>query len=167
MIAHALFALDPPAWLTRDLWLPSLVGLAAGLVTVLTIHFFIRPRGRVEAPPPKDEPAFDPFVHGSASEQRAAHRRTGARVEILLRLPGAAAPLLRGWVLDRSVGGLCVAVDQEFVEGTKLDVRPVNAPETTPWVEVTVRSARRTSEGCQLGCQFARTPPWSVLLLFG
>jgi hypothetical protein len=59
-----------------------------------------------------------------------------------------------------------------FVEGPievgkHLNVRPINAPPITPWVEVIVKSCREANRGYEVGCQFVRTPPWAILLMFG
>ena len=48
-----------------------------------------------------------------------------------------------------------------------MQVRAANAPETTPWVSVIVRSCRNAGQHFEVGCEFDRTPPWNVLLLFG
>ncbi len=165
----SLFALDPSSWLPRQLWLPSLVGVGAALLGVVAFHFLIRPRAAaaVAPPPPAEEAAFDPFVQGSASEQRKTHRRTGNSVEVLIRPSGSKGAPLHGWVVDRSTGGLCLSAEREFQEGVTLELRPVTAPEITPWTEVTVRTVRRGADHWQVGCQFVRTPPWAMLLMFG
>ncbi len=73
----------------------------------------------------------------------------------------------RGWVLDRSMGGIGIQSAKQIEPGTLLAVLPVNAPEMTPWVDIEVRTCRENSGGYELGCQFIRTPNWSVLLMFG
>ena len=37
----------------------------------------------------------------------------------------------------------------------------------TPWVDVEVRMCRALKDGYELGCQFVKTPNWSILLMFG
>jgi hypothetical protein len=149
--------------------LPAAVGGGVGLVVVVAIRLFHHSAPAAVAAPPEAKPAseFDPFVQGSASEQRGAHRRTGNPVEVHIRLPKAEQPQLHGYVMDRSTGGLCLRVDQPVQPGTMLHVRPVNAPPITPWVEIEVKSSRQTQDGWELGCQFLRTPPWALLLMFG
>jgi hypothetical protein len=171
---HAMYPLAQlplmgPAWIFEEIGLPALVGVGAGLLGILTFHFLIRPGkpGGVVRIPRKAEAAYDPFVEGSASEQRMAHRRTGNPVEVWVRLPPDELSQQHGYVLDRSVGGLCLLLENSFPNDTVLHVRPANAPPITPWVAVTVRSSRQTREGWQLGCQFIRTPPWAILLMFG
>jgi len=113
------------------------------------------------------EPVHDPFTEGSPSELRKSMRREGNPTEIFLAKPDNKNKPSRGWVLDRSLGGLYIAVGEEFKPGTKLAVLPANAPPMTPWVDIEVRSCRELKEGYGLGCQFLKTPNWSVLLMFG
>jgi hypothetical protein len=149
--------------------MPLAAGLAAGGVAVFLLHLVARLRtASVETPlTDKKDPEYDPFVHGSASEQRKAYRRSGNPVELLIALHGNKKTPCRGWVTDRSVGGLCVESPAEVAPGTVLEVLPANAPAMTPWIEIEVRSCRLIDQGWQLGCQFVRQPPWSILLLFG
>jgi hypothetical protein len=106
-------------------------------------------------------------VQGSASEQRKAYRRSGNPVAVFIRTPGTGMEPKRASVLNRSTGGLCLDIEQPVQEETLLEVRPANAPPITPWVEIKVKDCRRTVDGWQLGCQFVRTPPWALLLMFG
>src|SRR5215470_5896510 len=59
--------------------------------------------------PPSPSPP-DPFEIGSRSEKRSAVRRKGSSVEVELVLAGQPGPPTRGWVQDRSVGGLGLSV---------------------------------------------------------
>jgi hypothetical protein len=74
---------------------------------------------------------------------------------------------LDAFVLDRSTGGLRLAVSTEIAAETVVQVRPVNAPDTVGYITVIVRSCRKNAEFYELGCEFEKTPPWNVLLLFG
>jgi hypothetical protein len=112
-------------------------------------------------------PQHDPFIFGSAMERRVAARRNGNPTEVQITDAERQGPLLRGLVLDRSVGGLCLLVDREIGPGTLLGVRPASSADSIPWLDIEVRSCRQTQEGWELGCQFKKTPPWGVILLFG
>ena len=158
----------PLAWFTQEMMVTSVVGLGAAVVAVVATLFFTRTRPQpAPAPEPKKDPEYDPFTQGSASEQRKAYRRGGNPVQVLIRRPGGTREPERGLVLNRSTGGLCLFVDGLLAEGTALEVRPANAPPITPWVEIEVRTCRRTQDGWEAGCQFVRTPPWAMLLMFG
>jgi hypothetical protein len=154
-----------------QIWLPLAAGMTVGALCIIAYRAFgKRPAALAPPPPPpavKQEPEYDPFVYGSKTEQRKAHRRAGNPVEVLIAPNQSNNPEWRGWVVDRSVCGLCLCVSEEFADGTHLRALPINAPAMTPWTELEVRSCRSTNEGYELGCQFARQPPWSVLLLFG
>src|SRR5262249_16859672 len=116
------------------------------------------------------QPAFgqsDPFIHGSAAEARAGVRRAGNPVEVRVADAEAVKELGRAWVIDRSVGGLCLALFEPIATGTIISLRPNRGAELAPWVQVEIMSCRRASDSWEAGCRFVRTPPWSVLLLFG
>jgi hypothetical protein len=149
------------------LFLPVAAGVVAGLGVVGAIHLLVRGRQPAAAPPAAEQPALDPFVHGSASEQRGSFRRQGNPVEVQVVNQTTHSVQMRGWVVDRSVGGLGLLMDQPIDAGSLLTVRPTNAPPLTPWIEVTVRSCRQSNPGYEVGCQFVKTPPWALLLTFG
>jgi hypothetical protein len=167
----SLFDADPPQWQT-------LVIPAAGLVTALASLFFgrfvlshRRSRARAAGPdadgPDADAPDHDPFDHGSVSERRTAARRKGNPIELLITEPDATGEPRRGWVIDRSVRGLCLLLNENVPPGTVLSIKPRSGPPETPWVQVEVRNCKKEHSGYEAGCQFVRSPPWAVLLLFG
>jgi hypothetical protein len=168
MLAHALATiLDHPFWI-----FPIMVGIAcAGLALVMGRNLLARrrpdPGPATPKPKPDPTPVADPFVHGSATERRNALRRGGNPTPVLVTDQERTAEPFRAWVLDRSTGGLCLAVAEEVKPGTIFSVRAVNAPKTVPWVQVEVKSSREIDGNWELGCQFVKTPTWNVLLLFG
>jgi len=111
--------------------------------------------------------AADPFTEGTNRERRGALRRGGNPVAILISDADARAEPSHGWVVDRSTGGLCLSVPEAVAEGSVLSVRTSNAPTTVPWVQIEVKNCRLVGKEYELGCRFVRTPPWSVMLLFG
>jgi hypothetical protein len=161
---------DIPAW---ELVCIPIIGLAAaGLVAVVARTVFTR------RPPPKPpnvenkqtQPAFgqsDPFIHGSARETRAGFRRSGNPIQVAITDAEAEKELGNGWVIDRSAGGMGLAVFEPMDTGTIISVRPSKGAELAPWVQLEIMSCRRATDSWELGCRFVRTPPWSVLLLFG
>jgi hypothetical protein len=144
-------------------------GVVAGLGVVGTLHFLIRPRMTFTPPPttkPRQETA-DPFVHGSAFEQRKAFRREGNPIEVMVVDSMTDQALRSCFVVNRCVGGLGLFAETTIEPGSQLKVRPTNAPPITPWVEVVVKSCRPATRGFEIGCQFVKTPPWAILLMFG
>ncbi len=72
-----------------------------------------------------------------------------------------------GYVIDRSTGGLKIAAQVAIAPGSTLQVRASDAPDTVGFVTLIVRSCRKTDHHFEIGCEFEKTPPWNVLLLFG
>jgi hypothetical protein len=163
---------------TSNVALPIVVGIVAGLGLVGMIHFLTRPRkvtagvsvnvtSQVAAPQAPTAPSDDPFVSGSGSEQRQSFRRKGNPVEVVVINQKNQGSPLKGYVVNRSVGGLCLQLDSPIEEETQLSVRPANAPHIAPWVDVVVKNCRRGDRDFEIGCQFVKVPPWPVLMMFG
>lgn len=152
-----------PDWLVNGFWLVPVAGLiACGAAFLVGWGVF----GGRRKPAEEKLPLDADFLQGVTKERRAAPRRKGNTVEVQLS-GGEDQPVLKGWVLDRSVGGLCLLVDQAVPESTVLKVRPRSTGDAVPWTEVTVRMCRPEGTQFELGCQFHRTPNWNLLLQFG
>jgi PilZ domain len=100
------------------------------------------------------------------SDRRSAPRRKGNRIEVLLT-DDKKRQQAAGWVVDRSMGGLCLIVDKPLTEGSTLNVRPRLAPQTAPWTSIEIRSCRPEGGEWEIGCRFLKPPQWNDLLLFG
>lgn len=107
-----------------------------------------------------------PVAEATSEDRRSAPRRRRSIMVLVSDATCWDGPF-RGWVMDRSVGGLGLHLDHAVEAGTVLMVRPAHVPAKVPWVEVRVKNARRQEETWHLGCEFIRTPPWEVLMLFG
>lgn len=158
-------------WYYQYLWLPLLVGMAVGVVAITTTDVMLRRRRKAAAKAESREqlpasPGYDPFIQGSPGDQRKCFRRNGNPVEVQYRLVDSKI-VGHGLVLDRSVGGLRLGLDQEITVGTHLLLLPGGASDMTPWTEVEVRTCRTIGDSWELGCQFVKVPPWSILLMFG
>lgn len=101
-----------------------------------------------------------------ASDRRASPRRKKL-LRILVTNAMSTEEPFPGWIVDRSIGGLCLSVDHEIEQGTILRVRRPNAPANVPWVDIRVQSIRRQDDTFDLGCEFLRTPTWEILIQFG
>jgi hypothetical protein len=163
------FASEHLLWVT-----PVVVGAAsAGLALIMGRGFLTRRRRVVDPPAPRPtvmrEGAsdYDPFIHGSATEKRGALRRGGNPMPVLISDQEVKEQPYQGWILDRSTGGLCLAVGEKVQPGTIVSVRTTNAPVTIPWVQIEVKTCREVDGNWELGCRFVKVPPWSVMLLFG
>jgi hypothetical protein len=154
-----------------EYWLPLVIGMGVGLCAIsagkLAFGRKKNPVFKPEERPPEKTVDRDPFTQGSASEQRKSLRRQGNPTAVHVALDGQKDQPQQAWVMDRSMGGLCLQGSQEYRPGTRLSVLPANAPAMTPWVELEVRTCRELKTGFEVGCQFIKTPNWSILLMFG
>ena len=51
--------------------------------------------------------------------------------------------------------------------GSIISIRPKTAEEIIPWVELEVCSCQPAEGAYEVGCRFVKTPPYSILMLFG
>ena len=103
----------------------------------------------------------------SYADRRGSVRREGAPVRVALSSPAFRNGVNDGFVVDRSTGGLRIVMQAGVPPGSTLQVRAANAPDTIGFVCVIVRSCRKNGDHFEVGCEFEKTPPWNVLLLFG
>jgi hypothetical protein len=152
-----------------DSWAPAYWAAAIGSVVCIAAYlvgrsFLVaRPTSKTDE---SEAPLNPRFLLGISRDRRCAPRRKGNTVEVQLT-ERSDDPAIRGWVRDRSIGGLCLLVEHPVAEGAVMRVRPVKASAATPWTEITVRSCREDAGQFELGCQFHATPNWSLLLMFG
>jgi len=147
--------------------LPALIVLATALMVTLLLVNRRREGSGLKLPKLKKPGDSSEAVGASAADRRNSLRRDGAAVEVVVMSPafkGGSAP---GYVVDRSTGGLRLALSTGMAAGTALQVKAKHAPDNTPFVTVLVRSCRPNDDHFELGCEFEKTPPWNVLLLFG
>lgn len=157
-------SIDLSIW---GLWIPIFIGVAAGLVALVTGRFVMKLFATMKPPPaPSSDPSSKQSIPQSV-EQRAAARRGGNAVAVFVSDPEKTEEPQRGWVVDRSAGGLCVAVENPPELGSTLRIRVCNAPVTVPWAEMEVKSCRKEGNHWEAGCQFLITPSYNVMMLFG
>jgi len=153
--------------------LPAAIGGGAIALVLLAGLWMLRRRPKPELPPapgaarPKSKVEVDPFLRGSILEKRTALRRAGKPVDVLLSDADHKAEPVPGWVIDRSTGGLAVAVSRDYEIGTVLTVRPLAASEQVPWLQIEVRHCYRLDSDWRLSCKFVRTPPYGIMVMFG
>jgi hypothetical protein len=161
---------DPALWLA----------LGAGLGVLLGFVFLGRRPSRARPPAGIDwseVKTFESFSQLAADnwdpseklpdERRRSVRRAGMPTPIYVFDPKQSRKPRNGYVLDRSSGGLRLAVEKPTPTGITLQARPHYAADDTPWVNIIVRSCREVGDYYELGCQFEQELPWKVLLLFG
>jgi hypothetical protein len=144
-----------------DHWFILGAGLCvAGMAFLIGRRFLIGWRSRQT---PQGAPPAENFLHGVTSDRRAAARRRGNCVEVVLTDD---EKTLRGLVVNRAIGGLCLLLDEPVAEGSTWKVRPSSA-DKAPWTPVLIRSCLRDGAQWDVGCQFTHTPSWNILVLFG
>lgn len=153
-------------------YLPFAVG--CGVAALVFTVFVLRKRtpakaARVALVDPGSSSATPDWLpsEDTAADRRGSLRREGPPVKVVLSAPSFRSKHDIGYVLDRSTGGLRIAMRLAMAPGSTMQVRAANAPDTVPWVTVIVRNCRNAGQHYELGCEFDRTPPWNVLLLFG
>lgn len=172
------------SWETISVWVAANLPIAVGggvAVIVLTTLFFMnwKRRGRNAdllaaattagtTSTLNEEKALNwAPPEQSYADRREAVRREGTPVRVVLASPTFRNGISEGVVLDRSTGGLRVAMSIAMAPGSLMQIRAINAPDTIGYVTIIVRSCRKNAEFYELGCEFEKTPPWNVLLLFG
>jgi hypothetical protein len=88
-------------------------------------------------------------------------------LQILVQDAGGEKQPIPAWIIDRSLGGLRLSIDQPIEEGTILRVRRTSAPADVPWVEVQVMRLEIKENAWELGCQFTRSLAWDLIMQFG
>ncbi len=141
--------------------------------TTRNLNPFRRPRASAvqEAPPlrtvsPKPVDAVVDPATPSQPERRQSPRRWSDPIEVFLRGETTTAEPARGWVKNRSAGGLCISVPRPVPEGTILEVRFTLAPEAIPWVRAQVKGCRSVTGRWVLHCQYLGVPSPEAVLLF-
>jgi hypothetical protein len=162
-------SLPPLFALNLVVYASTALAVAAGVAIV--IYFLFRNRDKRPAPPPPPShfattPDWE-AMDSSFADRRSTLRREGRPVKILVASPSFKKPIEGGYVLDRSTGGMRIALMMAMTNGATMQVRAYNAPDNIPWVTVIVRNCRTAGQHFELGVEFDQTPPWNVLLLFG
>jgi hypothetical protein len=157
-------------FLTDQPWIIPVIG-----VLVASLAFLVGRRWFIPRPAPKPQKPADESLSmlttanlkpPQPDRRSAPRRKEGNRVEVFLTDETRPEPLF-GWVIDRSLGGLCLNVEKPLNEGTILNVRPRKAPKTAPWIAIEIRSCRPEGSEWEVGCRFLKQPQWNDLLLFG
>ena len=154
-------------------WLPIGIGIVATLLLLIVIRQLWNRRGGSQLVAKNWNHITEEAVNWLPREQnpidrRSSPRREGPPTPIFVWDIRGRSKQLEAYVLDRSTGGLKIAVQKQFSVGTPLMVRAQNAPSESPWVKVMVRNIKAVGDYHEIGVQFAEAPlPWNILLLFG
>jgi hypothetical protein len=144
-------------------WLP----IAAAAVVAVPLLWLCWPSRSVAPAPVTGVPPDKDPTPGYAADQRRSFRRGGNSIGILYKYAGQENGPAQASVQDRSIGGVCLLTHETIPVGLVLSIRPTNADSIVPWVDVEVCTCRPGEECFEIGCRFVKTPPYSILLLFG
>ena len=149
-------------------WLPATVFVVVGGA----IYWLTRQKPALAEAAVQTAPAgIQPMVAApKAKDQRGAHRRQGNPVQVHVAFDPERNERIIGSVLDRSVGGMRLCSYEQIDIGTVVSIRPTSAGDIVPWVELEIRSCRPSTEmpdQYEHGCQYVKSPPYSIQLLFG
>ena len=117
-----------------------------------------------------EAPAVTPVTTSKPKDQRGMHRRQGNPVEVHVTFTTDKTKRDTASVLDRCMGGMRLAMYQEIEVGAVVSVRPTTVDDIVPWVDLEIRSCRPSTEmpdQFEIGCQYVKSPPYSIQLLFG
>lgn len=101
-------------------------------------------------------------------ERRASARQQKVLQVLVVDPADALEEPYRGWIVDRSQGGICLSFPRSDIEvGNVLKVQPHSTTATLPWVEVRVKHRRLKRSRVEFGCEFVKGQQWTQLLLVG
>jgi hypothetical protein len=115
-----------------------------------------------------DAAAVEPELAETAvdTEDRRSSPRRKKLLRILVRNDAISREPFSGWILDRSMGGMCLSLDHEVEPGTILAVSRVPQTVASRWVELRVLNVRERESTWEIGCEYTRVPSWEVMLQF-
>ncbi len=119
---------------------------------------------------PSGSPDWEgPLPNVRNDERRRSIRRGGLPTPIIVidSKGGKKAKASEAYVLDRSTGGLRLALERPVQVGSLLLAKPGNAPEGFQWVKILIRNCREVGDYYEVGCQFETDLELSRLLMFG
>jgi hypothetical protein len=144
------------------------------LAVILFFLIYDRRARRLSGPVtlPKGSGSADwesPIATARNDERRRSIRRGGLPTPILVidSKGGRKAKASEAYVLDRSTGGLRLALERPVQVGSTMLAKPGNAPVGFEWVKVLIRNCREVGDYYEVGCQFETDLELSRLLMFG
>jgi hypothetical protein len=157
-----LSIVDPAVW----------IAISAALGVILVFLMLGRRPARVcnreVVPPAETAEEWAPPPVDRQDERRRSLRRAGLPTPLHIVDPKTRRRRpAEAYVLDRSTGGLRVAIEKPFSIGDRLQAKPMNAPDDYEWVNLVVRNCKETGDYFELGCQFDSELELNRLLMFG
>src|SRR5271166_1979243 len=145
--------LGGPRSMFADFAWQTTAAIGAGVAVMgLILWFGLRGRPSEAAKPDGEQPAAEPppklvsrIVSWTSMLQRGGYRgktkslhRSGGSVDVLITDEARGDNPVRSWVAERSVNTLTLVSEEAFPAGSIAKVRPANAPDGVPWVEINI-----------------------------
>ncbi len=147
----------------------AIIGLGFGaLALVLGQHVFARKKVPSKFPAASSAQDSKPKKESLHSEKREAYRRSGRYVQVeMCRELGKNCRISPGLVLDRSMGGIRISLEEDFPSGIKMYIRVANQKPPMPWQEIEVRHCKPAGNEYEMGAKFVNTLSYNLLVMFG
>jgi len=133
--------------------------LVAGAVVV-----YWRADGTVRPPGDRREPGRSRT--GQPDDRRIRVRRVGSSAPIDITFADGSPPR-RAVALDRSSGGMRLAVEVALPVGAVVGLTPAAGPHGAATVRASVRWCKKVDLHYEFGCRFCEEVPLAVLMQFG
>jgi hypothetical protein len=115
--------------------------------------------------PPELAVASTSVAASGEQEKRRSPRRGASLTVVQITRPGSWSRPVEGWVVNKSLGGMCLCSPRRFDAQTLLEVRPKRSPNPKSKVELRVLETREQGGRYMLHCQFVSHPPTDVFQL--
>jgi hypothetical protein len=161
MLARIPFDLNLAQW---ELWSIPVAGFICTGLVLVGGRWLLGRRHQHQPVAPKNE--HNPYSAIASPKRRQTPRGRGVPSRILILDKNGPAEPFSGWVINRSIGGLCVTLIQPLEEGAILSVRPAKDALDDVWYEVLVKYCRATDTGWEMGCEFQGRGGSNTMLKF-
>jgi hypothetical protein len=156
MFDHLISFIDPSS---LSSWLPIVPGFLTAALIVLAGRWLgaksTQSAGVRQGP-------GDPFLL-CVTERRSCARRQGDAVLVVVAGASGNKGTAQGWVVDRSLGGLGLAVPMRLHAGDRLHVRRAQGGTSSTWVQLHIKHCRRQEKSWLLGGELAGASCSSLL----
>lgn len=116
---------------------------------------------------PMSVPPSATLSASGSPEKRRAPRRGSNLAVVRITRPGSWSKSAEGWVVNKSLGGMCLCSPRKFDTDAILEITPKRQSGSDSTLEVRVVQVRTEGTRYMLHCQFTKHPPAHVLRLFG
>ncbi len=146
-----------------ELWSVPVAGvICTGLVLMGGRWLLTRRQQQTAA----SEDPMNPYQAMATPKRRQTPRGRGAPTRILILDKNRPDEPFSGYVLNRSIGGLCVSLIQPLEEGAIIRIRPAKELLDDTWYDVVVKYCRATDTGWEMGCEFQSRASSNTMLKF-